>query len=203
MAITRGDVELWGLLEGMLPLCPRVLELGEANWYCDLPLPDGARDPFSAALRFYQRLFDYAEIVAVDLNGTSRALKHDLNEPLPDCPPFDVPFDVVINTGTLEHLFDQRQGWQTAHDMTATGGIMVHSLPVAGWPDHGFYCYQPCLVADVEKANGYQPLAVYCEKDIGATGNHQLHLAWRKVKDGPFVVPRQGRYTVQRDWRDE
>ncbi len=202
VAITKGDVELWGLLAGMLPPRPRVLELGEANWYCDLPMPDGARDPWEAARFFYKATLDPVEIIAIDLNGTDRALRHDLNDPLPDSDTF-APFDIVINTGTLEHLFDQRQAWQTVHDMTAVGGIMVHSLPVAGWPDHGLYCYQPCLVADIERANGYQPLAVYCNRDAGGAGNHQLHVAWLKVKPGPFVVPRQGRYIIKKDWRDE
>lgn len=204
MAITAGDVKLWGLLAGGLPAWPRVLELGEANWYCDLPKPGGVGNcVFAAAKRFYAETLQYSEIVSVDLNGTKAALRLDLNEPLPATAPFDRPFDVVINTGTLEHVFDQRQAWQTVHEATAAGGIMVHSLPVSGWPDHGFYTYQPCFLQDLEAANGYEPLAVYVAKDVNKPGNHTVHLAWRKQHGGPFCVPRQGRYNVKRDWRHE
>ena len=156
-----------------------------------------------AARRFYGDTLDYREIVSVDLNGTPDAIPLDLNEPLPTEPPFHVPFDVVINTGTLEHVFDQRRAWQTVHEQTAVGGIMVHSLPVAGWPDHGFYCYQPCFLTDLEAANGYRPLAVVRSDDLGPAGSVQLHLAWRKERGGPFIVPQQGRYAAARDWRAE
>jgi hypothetical protein len=43
MAIARMDIEMWEALKakGVLPPAPLVLELGEANWYGDVPAPDG------------------------------------------------------------------------------------------------------------------------------------------------------------------
>lgn len=194
MAISQGDVDLWRLIAAAVPRGGRVLELGEANWYMDAEPPAGSSSPWDAARRFYRDVLDPREVVAVDLNGTERSLRLDLNEPLPEAPPFDRPFDVVINSGTLEHVFDVRRAWQTAHDCCAAGGLMVHSAPVGGWEDHGFYTYQGCFFHDIEAANGYTPLAAVVSE---LSGGKQLHLAWRKGRDGPFRVPRQGRYTEE------
>jgi SAM-dependent methyltransferase len=234
MAITTGDCLLWRTLRQMdaIPARPRVLELGRANWYGDIGAaamnadlrafsdpddpwlpPAGKLNPFSVADCYYHALLRHPERLAIDLDpGASGALRLDLNLPLPD--PFWDAFDIVINTGTLEHVFDQRQAWQTAHDACKPGGLMVHALPLWGWIDHGFYCHQPTLVADLATANGYDILAwIYAEMqpssallvqsgaDILSISKSRSqerpamqHVAFRRPIAQPFRVPRQGVY---------
>lgn len=50
-------------------------------------------------------------------------------------------FDVVINCGTTEHIFNQLHAFRCIHEMTKPGGIMLHQVPVSGSTDHGFFIY--------------------------------------------------------------
>ncbi len=189
MAIDRAAIALWRALKPHLPFRPDVLEIGQANYYGDVPVADVPEladaadlDLWAKARLFYGRLLD-----AVDLQGTSAAWRHDLNEPMPVA----LLYDIVINTGTTEHVFDQRQVFETIHDRTKLGGLMVHAFPVGGCKDHGFYTYSPCLLADLAKANGYETLA---EVRHQSGTDEILHLAWRKSGSGPFQVPQQNGY---------
>ncbi len=199
MAIDRAAVALWRVLRPHLPPRPTVLEIGEANWYGDVPtvdvpeladVPDLATaDLWEKARIFYKSVLDPARIDAVDLQGTRTARRFDLNRPLPM--PASVRYDIVINTGTTEHVFDQRQVFETIHDRTKPGGLMVHAFPVGGCKDHGFYLYSPCLLRDLAAANGYETLA---EVRHQSGADEILHLAWRRRGAGPFRVPQQNGY---------
>jgi hypothetical protein len=218
MAITAGDYLLWKLLKqrGCLPESPRVVEIGEANWYGDVPL-ESLRDDygvvptsqnlFELARKFYAAVLGYRGIVAIDPSGQAGALPYDLNRKVSDALP---QFEVLINTGTIEHIFDQRQVWQTCHEITAPGGIMVHIAPMAGWFNHGFYTVQPTLLSDLAAANGYTLEAIVFSQDFQPhettmeeltrgsdpyAGNAMLHWAWRKGRRNTiFQIPQQGYY---------
>lgn len=197
MALTQADISMWEDLagRGLVPPSPRVLEIGQANWFGDAEPPEDCRDacPFAVARKWYTKVLGYASILAIDLHGRD-ALCYDLNEPLPVS--FD-PFDIIINTGTAEHIFDQRQLLTTIHDCCAVGGLMVHAAPWQGWEDHGFYGYQPCFWCDLAKANDYEVLYAQTWSFGAAPGGHpntMNYVALRRTHAGPFRVPRQGRY---------
>ncbi len=192
MAICRGAVELWKQIKRWIPPAPAVLEIGEANWYgdistdevpemCGLPISGNS---FEVAKQFYRAVLHYSRLDAVDMNGRT-ALLCDLNQPLP----LTTLYDIVINTGTTEHVFDQRQVFETIHNRTRAGGLMIHCFPVAGCSDHGFYTYSPCLIRELAHSNNYRGLA-FVERTIGQ--DKLLHLAWMKHGGGPFVIPQQG-----------
>jgi hypothetical protein len=212
VAINRAEVEFWRLLSGrgVLPQNPRVLEIGEANWFGDVPYADAPEitagggpgdDAFSAAKAFYRGVLGpRTTFTAVDLNGTERAIRHDLNEP-PPADLFGGPFGLVINSGTAEHVLDQRRVFQTIHEAAGVGALMVHDAPSSGWPDHGFYNYQPCFFRDLAKANDYEVVeetvwAQQAKKPHGVMPALDLGIlvALVKTRDAPFRVPRQGRY---------
>ncbi len=219
MAICRSDIELWLDLRvrGLLPSKPRLLELGEAQWYGDVVLEKviGAElghtrgTPYEDAKKFYGWLFPdgLGERVAVDGPGAPTAVKHDLNLPL-DTEVFGTrPYDVVVNTGTFEHVFDQRQLFKTMHDWCAPGGLMFHSLPTAGWVDHGLYLYTPGLIRCLVASNDYQVLG-WGPYQV-SPGNHLLSVALRKPSESltfeslPFRIPQQTRTYWGRDPADK
>lgn len=206
MAITRGDVLMWRDLKarGLLPVDPAVLEVGEANWYGDVRPEDcpelaalealtKVMDTWYLAKAFYRAMLGPgAKFTAIDANGSEGALRLDLNLPLQGPP--SRSFHVVVNTGTLEHVFDQRQVWETVHDCCRAGGLMVHALPMHGWYQHGFFNYHPTIISDLCGANGY---TVVHESYSAFAGGQDtmLHVALRKsTEDSPFRVPYQGRY---------
>jgi hypothetical protein len=174
------DLRRSGVFNGAFP---RVLELGEQNWYGDvnpweLPLihqalggspeqvaetketigrilsGDPGAGSFELAKLFYRLVFQYETYSAIDLHGTAIAQRHDLNHPVP----IAQTFDVVTNLGTSEHVFNQYQFFKTMHDLTAANGVMIHSMPNQGCYDHGFFNYHPTFLFDLAEANGYTML---------------------------------------------
>ena len=173
-------------------------------------------DLFAIAKAFYAATFAPSLRVAIDYNGTPDALRLDLNELKADGAAF-VPlpeFDVVINHGTAEHIFNIANVFRTMHDACADGGLMVHDAPFTGWIDHGFYCLQPTLFYDLAAANNYEVVKVAIHTiegqqiiplegrdhvgKLAAAGaipnNSMLFVALRKYGDAPFKIPTQGYY---------
>lgn len=212
MAISATHYELFMRLKPLLPVGGSLLEIGEANWYGDLdPASVGlaGADLFAIAKDFYRQLFEPRRIVSIDINGTPAAMRCDLNKPLPPIG----RFDVVINHGTAEHVFDVAQVFLSMHNACAVDGLMIHESPFTGWLDHGFYCLQPTLFYDLAAANGYEIVSVDIEEirsrqiinvasreamtDLLAAGvpnNAMLFVVYRKLQSGEFRIPFQGYY---------
>ena len=149
MAIAAVDLFIFKKLKaaGVLPAHPSVLELGEAEWYGDASTetlcedidaliedPDkrealhqqlvntlavnSPQQGWDIAKVFYRVFLDYSKISAIDLHGTPAAQKLDLNQPVD----LGEQFDVVINNGTAEHVFNVYQLFRSVHEMTRPGG---------------------------------------------------------------------------------
>lgn len=236
MAITL--VEFNFLLEasrlGLLPQQGSLLEFGEAETIFDaaraIPLvlaegqrrdtllaetaPDSIAKTYADAKLIYRALFDYRSYNAIDLlPPNDHRLQQDLNLP------FDLGtrFDVCINNGTTEHVFNQANCYKAIHDHTAPGGVMIHWTPCLGWIDHGFYNVQPGFFHDLATANGYEVLLAVLSSNtmtvplipgqitsevVAANPGIQESLACavlRKTTDAPFRFPLQGVYSFARD----
>jgi SAM-dependent methyltransferase len=181
MAITAVAYQVFAEMRnrGIWPQNQHVLEIGESNWYGDVPLETLIRDAkqwtsqeqwletfgnmfhvainseqplFDLAKAFYRVLLQPASMTAIDYQGTETAQRQDLNHPLA----LPRQYGIVVNLGTAEHVFDIAQVFRSIHDATAPGGIMVHHLPLSGWIDHGFYAVNPTLYWDLAAANGYE-----------------------------------------------
>jgi hypothetical protein len=221
MAISSTHAALFRSLP--LPRGGSLLEIGEANWYGDADLftetgfddsmMDALRkgDYFAIAKAFYAATFAPSEIVSVDLHGTPDAQRFNLNEAFTS---LCHQFDVVINHGTAEHIFNIAQVFRTMHERCADGGLMVHESPFTGWIDHGFYCLHPTLFYDLAHANNYEIVLVALEHidskwtlrlddrehvhrlaEAGELPNNaMLFVCFRKLGDAEFRVPMQGYY---------
>jgi hypothetical protein len=126
-------------------------------------------------------------------------MHYDLNEPVP----VQKRYGVLINCGTAEHVFDQRQVWKTMHELTLPGGMMYHWLPMT-WHNHGLYNYNPTFVRDLCEANRYElvDLAFGCLNPFLFTrtepdnaNNICMVAVLRKPESGyGFLNPQQGMY---------
>lgn len=205
------------LLKSVQPILPRggtLLEIGEANWYGDVAPDFPCRDTgnlFAIAKDFYADLFAPSKVLAVDMNGTPDALRHDLNHSLP----ITDRFDVVMNHGTAEHVFNIAQVFATIHRHTKPGGLMIHDAPFTGWIDHGFYTLHPTLFYDLSGANGYKIERVCISEirsqtilevetresvaELAEAGkiplNANLFVVLRRLSEGQFRLPAQGYYS--------
>lgn len=232
MAITSADCAVWRELRrrDLIPDRPNVLEIGRANWYGDEPLEsllrdvaefgdgqtegDSLSDPWVLADLYYRAMLRNPKRIAVDIDANACDIRHDLNRPFPvsAVERYFLPADIIINTGTTEHIFDQRQVWESIHDCCKAGGLMVHTMPLWGWLDHGFYNYQPTFVTDIAAANGYEivlwmfaellpafQMIVESAEDIYALAgranpNALMQVVYRRTSEEVFRVPMQGAY---------
>jgi SAM-dependent methyltransferase len=85
---------------------------------------------------------------------------HDLNRPeLP--PELHEAFDVIIDHGTIEHVFHIPNALQNLFRMLKTGGRLIHSSPTSNLVDHGFYMFSPTLFHDFYVTNRWEINNIY------------------------------------------
>lgn len=175
------------------------------------PVRGGVNGSWAGEL-FEKAGFEYSSI---DIAGGYKTTGFDLNaQSLP--PSWQGAFDIVINCGTTEHVFNQAHAFKTIHDLTRAGGVMVHQLPVSGYPDHGFFLYTGRFFFMLASCNGYEIIDVHYDdpgkvEDLtqGARNAGRYHAAlktllhnppmpvtncgmtvcYRKMTNSPFVGP--------------
>lgn len=172
-------------------------------------------EPFFQRLGLVATSLDYS-----DYEGAS--LIHDMNRPWAGgAPPRQ--FDLVLDGGSLEHVFNLPQALVNAMQLVKPGGLLLSVTPADGWLGHGFYQLQPeiafrmftpergfslqgCWLGEFgQRATGTRFFRL---KDPAATGlRHQvparrplsLLLAARKERELPLAElpwPAQSNYTA-------
>lgn len=84
-------------------------------------------------------------------------IEHDFNFEIPK--KFESSFDIVIDNGTTEHIFNYAQALINIKKMTKLGGLIFHDVPMI-CPNHGFYGLNPTLFADFYEDNGCSVLDI-------------------------------------------
>jgi len=87
------------------------------------------------------------------------SILQDLNAPVP--PELEGRFNLIIDGGTMEHVFDVRQVLENVVRMCRESGWVVHLSPSSNYVDHGFYSFSPCFFYDFYQANGFGEFACY------------------------------------------
>jgi SAM-dependent methyltransferase len=102
------------------------------------------------------RALGFARAEALDVSDFESA-DHifDLNSAaLPDA--LGEAFDVIVDPGTLEHLFHVPNALVNLHSMLKPGGRIIHISPSSNWIDHGFWMFSPTFFRDYYVENGYE-----------------------------------------------
>ncbi len=95
-----------------------------------------------------------AQLTVIDIiSWTGCEYMADLNFPIDAA--LKNKFDVVIDPGGLEHVFNVAQAFKNTAEMTKVGGYIVHSNPMSHI-NHGFYSFSPTLYADFYELNGFK-----------------------------------------------
>lgn len=93
---------------------------------------------------FFERL-GYPPVESMDASPYEGcAYTHDLNDPLPRH--LKDRFDVIIDGGTIEHVFNTPQSLDNVFHMLKEDGIFISINGMTGWAGHGFYQFSPELV---------------------------------------------------------
>lgn len=101
------------------------------------------------------RLLGTRDLVTVDRSDFEGAtLLHDLNEPFPE--KLHGSFDLVLDGGTLEHIFDYPSALRHCLELVSVGGHFITITPANNWMGHGFYQFSPELFFRIFTAeNGF------------------------------------------------
>lgn len=158
------------------------------------------------------------DITSVDASGYEGAsVVHDMNLKIPDS--LQGGFSLVIDAGTLEHIFNFPRAIQNCMEMVEVGGHLVVVTPANNFMGHGFYQFSPELFFRVcSDAHGFQVVKlILCEVDprgrwyevvdpakagrrvemVNSKPAYLMVLA-RRVRQSPIlsVTPQQSDYTV-------
>lgn len=126
-----------------------------------LKLPGISSPKISSSLRIrdleFFHLLGLDDVQALDYSDYEHAeILHDLNSPVPDA--LREKFGFILDGGTLEHVFDVRQGLANVAAMLKPGGRVLHHSPANNWTNHGFYQFSPTLYFDYYEANRFTNL---------------------------------------------
>lgn len=153
-----------------------------------------AERPFVHAQTLFEMmgLRDYTDIDIRDVDAAS--LNHDLNYPLPD--ELKGKFGVVLDAGTVEHVFDAAQALKNMVSLCQVGGHVVHFAPVIDDVDHGFYALNPTLFFDFYGQNGFTDMVGYIY--IPNEDEYQAPCPYFRYTPGmdtrPFIPPKKRVY---------
>jgi len=104
---------------------------------------------------FLKRFLGVRDLQALDHSAyEGAAITHDLNAPLPAH--LHEQFDAVIDSGTLEHVFNLPAAIASCMQLVKRGGTLFLSSPANNMCGHGFYQVSPELFFRLFKdANGF------------------------------------------------
>jgi hypothetical protein len=111
---------------------------------------------------------------------------HDMNQPIPEA--FKAGYGVVLDGGSLEHVFDFPTAVRNCMQMLAVGGHYIGISPTNNFMGHGFYQFSPELYSAVfSPSNGFRLLCMVAVED-------RWLARWYRVKE-PHEIG--GRVTLQ------
>ncbi len=131
------------------------------------------------------KLMGFREIVNLDHSDYEGAeLIWDLNRPFPEALLEEVGrFDLIIDSGCLEHIFNVPQVLKNFYRLAADDGVVIHIVPSSNLVDHGFYMFSPTLFQDYYSANGWRILNHYFFQSVP-----NFKARWKVYKYAPGAL---------------
>lgn len=163
--LTLGQQAVWGTLEDVKNifishgLKPKPLKEGfdtKNKIPCLTGTPRGEFTNADAVLA----LLGAERVFAADISDYENPdylidLNYDINEE------YYERFDVILDSGTLEHVFDVPTALSNLVKMVKKGGRIILILPSSNAINHGFYSFSPTLFFDFFAANGFSNFNCY------------------------------------------
>ena len=143
-----------------------------------------------------------AKVTTLDRFDDRANIKHGLNLPVEES--LHGRFDVLLDVGTIEHVFDTRQVLINYLSLVRSGGSICIHTPVSGYCWHGLHTFHPTVMRDALTANGceicYESFSDIRGTDIEVSEiKGRDAIVWlvaektRPLRD--FVVPQQTAWT--------
>ncbi|MFA6185081.1 MAG: hypothetical protein WC720_02900 [Candidatus Shapirobacteria bacterium] len=84
---------------------------------------------------------------------------HDLEKPFDK--KYNNFFNLIIDSGTMEHIFDIKSVMVNTVKITKLGGYVLYMIPANNFLNHGFYQISPTFFYDFYTANGFKIIESY------------------------------------------
>ncbi|OGZ69848.1 MAG: hypothetical protein A3D44_03035 [Candidatus Staskawiczbacteria bacterium RIFCSPHIGHO2_02_FULL_42_22] len=94
-------------------------------------------------------------------------------------------FDVILDVGTLEHIFDISTALENIRLMTKPGGIIILGTWTSGAINHGFYQICPTLFYDYFTKNSFDD--INCFMLVGSALNYEKKAAIYQCKKPAMI----------------
>jgi len=133
----------------------------------------------------YFKSVGFKEYISIDINGAYNSLQFDLNKNISETYSYNEKYDLVINNGTGEHVFNQYALFLNFHNLTKLNGIMLNILPFIDWINHGFYNFNPIFFADLAASNNYEIIKISLANRNGAElklNDENLSILFEQIK---------------------
>lgn len=129
---------------------------------------------------YVSELFDLVDITYESID-ICPALKSDILDLNIERLPFHQrgQFDLVLNFGTTEHVFNQLNAFEVMHDAAKVGGVVYHLVPSIGYVDHGYFNYNALLLDELAQANRYEIV----DKFFTPSGQSEFGQVVKDVRD--------------------
>ena len=108
-----------------------------------------------------KEFFECCEYKTLDPDGGHYQL--DLNS---DLSFLDHSFDVVVNIGTIEHVWNVHQAYSNAARMVKVNGYYIGHAPVENWPNHGMHITTADAIERFFELNYFTVLDSWKDVDI-------------------------------------
>ncbi len=119
-------------------------------------------DPY--ANKFFEILFGAKSVTSLDYSDYEQSdIVHDMNQPVD--PKYHAKFDVVIDGGSLEHIFHFPVAVANCMNMVKKGGSIFIFSPANNHTGHGFYQFSPELFFRIfQPGNGFEVRNIILEQ---------------------------------------
>jgi len=141
------------VLHGHRPMLISILK--KAGYNVPAEIASRLLDPTMPYCEDFFRLLGAREVAAIDVSDYQGAqIVHDLNLPVPEH--LRSSFDVVLDGGTLEHVFEFPTALRNSTSLVRPGGRFLALTITNNFCGHGFYQFSPELFYRfLSPGNGY------------------------------------------------
>lgn len=183
---TANDMRRWLKDYGVSYKEPKTIHLTTSR---DIPSIHPEGGAFIHAKTFFEFLGiptkAYFDIDKFDFDKP--AILHDLQRPIPK--KYHAFFNLIVDSGTLEHIFDIRSVMENIVRMTKVGGYVWLLHPSQNFLNHGFYQLSPTFYHDFFTANGFEVVEAHIVEIRGSFYRFHEYEQLRDYRTGLFFFP--------------
>ncbi len=141
---------------------------------------------------FLKIFFEAKEVCSIDYSDYQESsIIHDMNYPISSA--YYEKFDVIIDGGSLEHIFNFPVAIENCMKMLKEGGNIFIIVPANNHMGHGFYQFSPELFFRIfQQENGFSICNIILEKHSFPGLELSLHTEQYAVTDPQHIKKRVG-----------